>query len=50
MTLNNYKDDWEFAVGVYPGFLFGMRTYQEPGCDTYVFYLPFINLLLTLYK
>ncbi len=41
---------WELAIGLYPGVLFGIRTYQEPTYDTHVLYLPFINILLTIDK
>ncbi len=41
---------WELAIGLYPGVLFGIRTYQEPTYDTHILYLPFINILLTIDK
>jgi hypothetical protein len=41
---------WELAIGLYPGFLFGIRTYEEPTYNTHVLYLPFINILLTIDK
>lgn len=41
---------WELAIGLYPGFLFGIRTYQEPTFNTHILYLPFINILLTIDK
>ena len=41
---------WELGIGLYPGILFGLRVYEEPEYDTYVFYVPFINILLTLDK
>lgn len=50
MTLNNDKKGWELAVGLYPGILFGFRTYEEPYYNTHVLYLPFINILLTIDK
>ena len=50
-NLPQKKDtSWELAVGLYPGVLFGIRTYQEPTFDTHVLYLPFINILLTIDK
>ena len=43
-------NNWELAVGLYPGVLLGIRTYQEPTYNTHVLYLPFINILLTIDK
>lgn len=50
MTLNNNEKGWELGIGLYPGILFGLRLYEEKEYDTFVFYLPFINILLTLDK
>ena len=50
MTLENNEKGWELAVGLYPGVLFGIRTYEEPTYSTHVLYLPFINVILTLDK
>lgn len=41
---------WELAIGLYPGILFGIRTYQEKEYNTHILYLPFINILLTIDK
>ena len=42
--------EWDLSVGFYPGFLIGIRTY--PGIDrtNHVFYLPLIDLCITIYK
>jgi len=42
--------EWDLSVGFYPGFLIGLRTY--PGVDrtSHVFYLPLIDLCITIYK
>jgi hypothetical protein len=50
MTLDNNEKGWELAVGLYPGVLFGIRTYEEPTYNTHVLYLPFINVILTIDK
>ena len=50
MTVNGNEKGWELAIGLYPGVLFGIRIYEEPHYNTYVLYLPFINILLTLDK
>ena len=44
------KRDWSMALGLYPGILFGMRTYIEDTQTTHVFYLPFIDLAIEIYK
>jgi hypothetical protein len=35
---------WCVTIGLYPGILFGMRTYEEADFKTHVFYLPFIDI------
>jgi len=50
MTLNNDEKSWELSVGLYPGLLFGLRTYEEPKFNTHVLYLPFINIALEIDK
>jgi hypothetical protein len=44
------KDDWSFSIGFYPGILFGVRSYNEPTQTAHVFYLPFIDFALEIYK
>jgi len=41
---------WSLSLGFYPGILFGMRTYHEEEQTTHVFYLPFIDLAIEIYK
>ena len=41
---------WSLSLGFYPGILIGMRTYKEEKQTTHVFYLPFIDLALEVYK
>jgi hypothetical protein len=48
MILNNDEKSWELSISLYPGILFGFRTYQEPLFDTHVLYLPFINIALEI--
>lgn len=41
--------DWELSIGLYPGVLFGVRTYDgEDGSRAHVFYLPFIDICLRI--
>ena len=44
------KAYWSIEVGVYPGLLFGIRTYDEPEQVSWVLYVPFIDFCLTVYK
>ena len=41
---------WSLSIGTYPGILLGMRTYHEEEQTIHVFYLPFIDLALEIYK
>ena len=42
--------NWTLSVGFYPGLLFGLRTYDEPEQNSYVFYIPFVDVALEVYK
>jgi hypothetical protein len=42
------EKSWELAIGLYPGFLIGIRTYEEERSNTHVLYLPFINITLEI--
>ena len=37
------EDNWTMALGLYPGLLFGVRTYEGPVWSQVVFYIPFIK-------
>ena len=39
---------WELSIGVYPGVLFGMRTYYNDGYKEHVFYVPFLDISLLI--
>lgn len=41
---------WELSVGVYPGVLFGARTYEYEDSKLHVLYLPFIDIALEIFK
>jgi hypothetical protein len=41
---------WSISLGFYPGILFGMRSYEEERQTAHVFYLPFIDLAIEIYK
>ena len=42
--------NWEFSVGFYPGVMFGVRTYRERSKNNHVFYLPFVDFCLTIFR
>jgi len=48
MAKENSK--WKMSLGIYPGILFGLRTYNEEKQDAYVFYIPFVDFALEIYK
>ena len=39
---------WEISLGLYPGVLFGFRSYIEPHVENHVLYIPFVDICLTL--
>ena len=45
---NDKEKYWSIAIGLYPGILFGFRTYQEKDFSTHVLYLPFIDFALEI--
>ena len=49
MEVNN-KKGWAISIGLYPGVLFGFRTYEEEAYNTHVVYLPFIDLAIEIDK
>jgi len=44
------KDNWSLSIGFYPGILFGCRAYEEDDKLTYVFYIPFVDVALEIYR
>ena len=42
------EKSWSLSIGIYPGILFGIRTYEEPTFKTHVLYLPFIDFALEI--
>ena len=42
------EKSWTLAVGIYPGILFGIRTYEEADFKTHVLYLPFVDIALEI--
>ena len=50
MELNNEERNWTLSVGLYPGILFGFRTYEEPDHTTHVLYIPFVDVALEVFN
>ena len=46
--MKNNIGNWELSFGFYPGVLIGFRSYEESNKTNHVFYLPFIDMCLTL--
>lgn len=40
---------WELSCGLYPGVLFGVRSYIEAKFTEHVLYLPFVEICLTVH-
>lgn len=40
--------NWEISIGFYQGILFGSRLYESEDFNTWVFYLPFVDIALTI--
>tara|TARA_R100000734_G_C3306983_1_gene97491 strand:- start:127 stop:282 length:156 start_codon:yes stop_codon:yes gene_type:complete len=39
---------WEISLGLYPGILLGFRSYLNEGLENHVFYIPFIDICLSI--
>ena len=46
---NDSKKAWTIEIGMYPGILFGVRTYKQEGRNIHVLYLPFIDIAFYIY-
>jgi hypothetical protein len=40
--------NWELSIGLYPGVLFGIRSYPEQDYVQHVLYLPFVDICLEI--
>ena len=40
---------WEVSLGLYPGIVIGVRSYPEKDFVEHVFYLPLIELCITVH-
>ena len=50
MKEDENKVAWILELGIYPGVLFGFRSYPEDGYSTHVLYVPFLDIALTIYE
>jgi len=41
---------WEISLGLYPGVLFGFRSYINHDVENHVLYIPFIDVCLTIQR
>lgn len=39
---------WAISLGMYPGFLIGMRTYRADDIISHVIYVPFFDIAIQL--
>jgi hypothetical protein len=46
------KVDWEISLGVFPGILFGVRTYvyEDDSVVDHVLYFGFFDVVLSIYR
>lgn len=42
--------NWQLEIGIYPGILLGIRTYENEGMTEHVLYFPLVEFILTVYK
>ncbi len=45
----NSEKGWAIEIGLYPGVLFGIRSYENQDSKIHVLYLPFIDIAFYLY-
>ena len=41
---------WSISLGLYPGILFGFRSYEQETFNTHVIYIPFIDIAIEIDK
>jgi|TARA_R110000796_G_scaffold72788_1_gene164201 hypothetical protein len=42
--------NWSLEFGLYPGILFGFRSYEDEEKSIHVLYIPFVDLALFIYN
>ena len=42
--------NWSLELGLYPGVLLGVRTYENEVSTEHVLYFPFVEFILTVYN
>ncbi len=46
----NFDKNWELTLGLYPGILFGIRSYSHEDSTQHVIYLPFVDACLEIFE
>lgn len=41
---------WTLSLGLYPGILFGARTYENEESTQHVLYIPFVDICLEIFE
>jgi hypothetical protein len=44
------EKSWELTMGFYPGIVIGIRSYPHKDSTQHVFYLPFVDVCLEVFK
>lgn len=44
------RAEWSIEIGLYPGILFGVRTYEMLNTTITVFYLPLVDITFVKHK
>lgn len=47
---NDLSGQWAVSIGFYPGVLIGMRTYRNESLVSHVFYVPFFDIAVQIFK
>lgn len=42
--------NWSLEIGLYPGILLGIRTYENEYTTEHVLYFPLVEFILTVFK
>jgi hypothetical protein len=50
MKEDESKTAWSIELGLYPGVLLGIRSYNQDDSVIHVLYVPFMDVALTIYK
>lgn len=48
MSEEKENKGWAVSLGMYPGFLIGMRTYRQEDVTSHVIYVPFFDIAIQI--